>query len=109
LIESGVDEAEADKMAGVRIFDEPPGTFNLNTSGIVAASGSWDTDAGFANEYIRKMGHAYGNGYWGQPMPDVFKLNLSGTEKVVHSNSTMLYGTLDNDDMFMYMGGLSSA
>ncbi|RIV85496.1 cobaltochelatase subunit CobN [Aurantiacibacter xanthus] len=109
LIASGVPEAEADQMAGVRIFDEPPGTFNLNTSDIVATSGSWDSDAGFANEYIRKMGHAYGNGYWGQPMPDVFALNLSGTEKVVHSNSTMLYGTLDNDDMYMYMGGLSSA
>lgn len=109
LIDSGIDPAEADKMAGVRIFDEPPGSFNLNTSSIVGASGSWDSEAGVANEYIRKMGHAYGNGYWGQPMPDVFKLNLSGTEKVVHSNSTMLYGTLDNDDMFMYMGGLASA
>ena len=109
LIESGVAEAEADQMAGVRIFDEPPGTFNLNTSDIVATSGSWDSDAGFANEYIRKMGHAYGNGYWGQPMPDVFALNLAGTETIVHSNSTMLYGTLDNDDMYMYMGGLSSA
>src|SRR5690606_37813275 len=51
----------------------------------------------------------YGNGYWGQPMPDVFRLALSGTDAVVHSNSTMLYGTLDNDNMYMYMGGLASA
>ncbi len=109
LIKRGIPEADADKMAGVRIFDEPPGTYNLNTSGIVAASGSWDSEAGFANEYIRKMGHGFGNGYWGQPMPDVFKLALSGTDTIVHSNSTMLYGTLDNDDMFMYMGGLASA
>lgn len=109
LIDRGVAPEDADKMAGVRIFDEPPGTYNLNTSSIVAASGSWDSDAGFANEYIRKMGHGYGNGYWGQPMPDVFKLALSGTDTVVHSNSTMLYGALDNDDMFMYMGGLASA
>ncbi|HWK42316.1 MAG TPA: cobaltochelatase subunit CobN [Croceibacterium sp.] len=109
LIDSGVDAEEADKMAGVRIFDEPPGSYNLNTSDIVSASGTWDSEAGFANEYIRKMGHGYGNGYWGQPMPDVFKMALSGTDTVVHSNSTMLYGTLDNDDMFMYMGGLASA
>lgn len=109
LIERGVPEEDADKMAGVRIFDEPPGRFNLNTSGIVAASGSWDSDAGFANEYINKMGHGYGNGYWGQPMPDVFKMALSGVETVVHSNSTTLYGALDNDDMFMYMGGLATA
>ena len=109
LISSGVDAADADKMAGVRIFDEPPGEFNLNTSGIVSASGSWDSEDGFANEYIRKMGHGYGNGYWGQPMPDVFRLALAGTDTVVHSNSTMLYGALDNDDMYMYMGGLASA
>jgi cobaltochelatase CobN len=109
LIAKGVAAEDADKMAGVRIFDEPPGTFNLNTSGIVAASGSWDSEAGFANDYIHKMGHGYGNGYWGQPMPDVFKLALSGTDTVIHSSSTALYGALDNDDMYMYMGGLSSA
>jgi cobaltochelatase CobN len=96
-------------MAGVRIFDEPPGSFDLNTSTIVANSGSWDSDAGFANDYIRKMGYGYGNGYWGQAMPDVFRMALSGTDTVVHSNSTALYGALDNDDMYMYMGGLVSA
>jgi cobaltochelatase CobN len=42
-------------------------------------------------------------------MADVFRLALSGTEKVVHSSSTTLYGALDNDDMFMYMGGLAAA
>ncbi len=109
LIAQGVKPELADRMAGVRIFDEPPGTYELNTSTIVAKSGSWDTDAGFANDYIRKMGHGYGNGFWGEPMPDAFRLALSGTNTVVHSNSTALYGALDNDDMFMYMGGLTSA
>ena len=42
-------------------------------------------------------------------MEDVFRMALSGTEKVVHSSSTMLYGALDNDDFFMYMGGLAAA
>jgi cobaltochelatase CobN len=109
LMERGYPEAEADRRAGVRIFDEAPGQFNLNTSGIAAASGSWDTDAGMADDYLRKMGHAYGNGFWGEPMEDVFRLALQGTEKIVHSSSTMLYGALDNDDMFMYMGGLATA
>ena len=106
---SGYSEQDADRRAGVRIFDEPPGIFNLNTSTIAAASGTWDTDKGMADDYIRKLGHAYGNGFWGEPMEDVFRLALSGTEKVVHSSSTMLYGALDNDDMFMYMGGLAAA
>ena len=93
----------------MRIFDEPPGTFNLNTAGIVAASGTWDSDQGMADEYLSKMGHGFGNGFWGEPMEDVFRMALSGTEKVVHSSSTMLYGALDNDDFFMYMGGLAAA
>lgn len=109
LIAKGYLAADADRLAGVRIFDEPPGTYNLNTSNIAAASGSWDKDTGMANEYIRKMGHGFGNGFWGESMEDVFRLALEGTEKVVHSSSTTLYGALDNDDMFMYMGGLAAA
>ncbi len=109
LIKLGTKPALADRMAGVRIFDEPPGTYDLNTSTIVANSGSWDSDTGFANDYIRKMGHGYGNGFWGEDMEDAFRLALSGTQTVVHSSSTALYGALDNDDMFMYVGGLASA
>ncbi len=109
LMARGMSEADADRRAGVRIFDEPPGIFNLNTSTIVAASGTWDTDKGFADDYIKKLGHGYGNGFWGEPMADVFRLALAGTEKVVHSSSTALYGALDNDDMFMYVGGLAAA
>ena len=109
LMREGYSEKDADARAGVRIFDEPPGQFNLNTSTIAAASGTWDSDKGMADDYISKLGHGYGNGFWGEPMADVFRLAISGTEKVVHSSSTMLYGALDNDDMFMYMGGLASA
>jgi cobaltochelatase CobN len=109
LMKTGYSEKDADRRAGVRIFDEAPGIFNLNTSTIAGASGTWDTDKGMADDYLRKLGHAYGNGFWGEPMQDVFRLALSGTEKIVHSSSTALYGALDNDDFFMYMGGLATA
>ncbi|MFQ5956281.1 MAG: cobaltochelatase subunit CobN [Candidatus Brocadiales bacterium] len=109
LIAKGYLPTEAEKRAGVRIFDEPPGTFNLNTSRIVSASGTWDDESVIVDDYFRKLGYGYGNGFWGEPMEDVFRLALSGTEKVVHSNSTVLYGTLDNDDFFMYAGGLVAA
>ena len=109
LIDLGYSEEDADRRAGVRIFDEPPGSYNLNTSKIAAASGSWDSEIGMVNDYINKMGHGFGNGFWGEPMQDVFKLAIDGVDKVVHSSSTMLYGALDNDDFFMYMGGLAAA
>src|SRR5262245_56406997 len=109
LIARGYSEKDADLRAGVRIFDEPPGIFNLNTSTIAAASGTWNSDKGMADDYLKKLGHGYGNGFWGESMEDVFRLALAGTDKVVHSSSTTLYGALDNDDMFMYMGGLAAA
>jgi cobaltochelatase CobN len=105
----GYSPEEAAKRAGVRIFDEPPGIYNLNTATIASESGTWDSDGGMADDYIRKLGHGFGHGFWGEPMEDVFRMALSGTETVVHSSSTMLYGALDNDDMFMYMGGLANA
>ena len=42
-------------------------------------------------------------------MEDVYKMALSGTRMVIHSRSTNLYGTVDNDDFFMYAGGLTAA
>lgn len=109
LVDAGYEAEDADRRAGVRIFDEPPGTYNLNTSRIVEASGTWETDVGIGHDYIQKMGHGYGNGFWGEPMADAFRIALSGTDTVVHSSSTMLYGALDNDDFYMYMGGLTTA
>jgi cobaltochelatase CobN len=109
LIELGYSEEQADRRAGVRIFDEPPGIYNLAVSQIAESSGTWDSDHVLGDDYLRRMGHGFGNGFWGEPMEDVFRLALSGTEKVVHSSSTMLYGALDNDDFYMYMGGLASA
>jgi cobaltochelatase CobN len=105
----GYSKAEALRRASVRIFDEPPGQYNLNVARIVQNSGSWDKETAVANDYLQKMGHGYGNGFWGDNMEDVFRLTLSGTDKVVHSASSALYGTLDNDDFFMYAGGLAQA
>ncbi len=108
LIALGYSNKQADLRASVRIFDEAPGTYNLNVSRIVEASGTWDNDLSMAHDYTRKMGHGFGNGFWGEPMEDVFRLTLRGTQMVVHSSSTMLYGALDNDDFYMYMGGLAN-
>ena len=109
LIQQGWDRKKAEQYASVRIFDEPPGRYDLNVSRITSASGTWDDDSVIAEDYFKHMGHGYGNGLWGEPMQDVYKEILSGTEMVLHSRSTNLYGTLDNDDFFMYAGGLVAA
>ncbi|MBE7446350.1 MAG: cobaltochelatase subunit CobN [Planctomycetia bacterium] len=109
LIQQGWTQKKAEQYAAVRIFDEAPGRYDLNVSRIVSASGSWENDAVVADEYLKRMSYGYGNGLWGEPMEDVYKMVLSGTRMVVHSRSTNLYGTVDNDDFFMYAGGLTAA
>lgn len=109
LIKQGWPKKKAEQYAAVRIFDEPPGRYDLNVSRIVQASGSWEDDSVVAEDYFSHMSYGYGNGLWGEPMEDVYKMVLSGTDMVLHSRSTNLYGTLDNDDFFMYAGGLVAA
>jgi cobaltochelatase CobN len=109
LKEKGHDDREALRRASIRIFDEPPGQYNLNVARIVQNSGTWEKESAITNDYFQKMGHGFGNGSWGENMEDAFRLTLSGTDKIVHSRSSNLYGTLDNDDFFMYAGGLAQA
>jgi len=109
LIQKGWPQKKAEQYAAIRIFDEAPGRYDLNVSRIVSASGSWENDSVVADEYLKRMSYGYGNGLWGEPMEDVYKMALSGTRMVIHSRSTNLYGTVDNDDFFMYAGGLTAA
>ncbi len=109
LIQLGWSQKKAEQYASVRIFDEAPGRYDLNVSRIVSASGTWENDAVVANEYLKRMSYGYGNGLWGEPMEEVYKMILSGTKMVIHSRSTNVYGTLDNDDFYMYAGGLAAA
>ncbi|MDN3515271.1 MAG: cobaltochelatase subunit CobN [Candidatus Brocadia sp.] len=109
LVQHGWPQKKAEQYAAIRIFDEAPGRYDLNVSRIVSASGTWENDSVVADEYLKRMSYGYGNGLWGEPMEEVYKMVLSGTKMVIHSRSTNLYGTLDNDDFFMYAGGLSAA
>lgn len=109
LVQQGWPRKKAEQYAAIRIFDEAPGRYDLNVSRIVSASGTWEDDSVVAEEYLKRMSHGYGNGLWGEPMEEVYKMVLSGTRMVIHSRSTNVYGTLDNDDFFMYAGGLAAA
>ncbi|MCE7879639.1 MAG: cobaltochelatase subunit CobN [Candidatus Jettenia sp. AMX1] len=109
LVQQGWPRKKAEQYAAIRIFDEAPGRYDLNVSRIVSASGTWEDDSVVAEEYLKRMSHGYGNGLWGEPMEEVYKMVLSGTRMVVHSRSTNVYGTLDNDDFYMYAGGLAAA
>lgn len=122
LMKEGVkDEDLAEKLASVRMFSVPPGAYGTGISDVVGASGTWDNEQQVADVYFNRMGHLYGQGFWGDKVEDatdglpsgmsveIFKKALSGTDVVMHSRSSNLYGALDNDDFFQYLGATAMA
>ncbi|MFZ2071897.1 MAG: cobaltochelatase subunit CobN [Halobacteriota archaeon] len=109
LIEQGYSEEEARSISMARIFSEAPGTYGTGLPNAIAASDTWMNETKLANLYISRMGYVYGEDDWGVPNVDLFRPNLADVEVAVHSDSSNLYGVLDNDDFFQYLGGLALA
>ncbi|MDR2528655.1 MAG: cobaltochelatase subunit CobN [Synergistaceae bacterium] len=109
LMTSGMSEEEAVRFSKVRIFSARPGSYGTRVSEMVSASGLWKEDSAVSDVYRKQIGFAYGEGLWGEPAQGAFDENMRDSKVAWHSVSSNLYGLLDNDDMFQWLGGLSMA
>ncbi len=109
LLDQGYGGKKAEKLSKIRIFSEETGSYGTGVSEMTDASGVWESDKEIAEVYENRAGYAFGQGLWGRPAKKLFKQNLAGVDAAVHSRSSNVYGTMDNDDMFQYLGGLSLA
>ncbi|RJP33424.1 MAG: cobaltochelatase subunit CobN [Candidatus Omnitrophota bacterium] len=107
LIAQGIPAEQAKIRSLIRIFAEPTGKHDSKIHAMTASSGSWDKEEQVGNNYIRRMGHGYGGGIWGQPMEREFRSALKGTEAIIHTRASKIYSTLDNDDYFSYGGSIA--
>ena len=109
LLAAGYDNETATKLSTMRCFAVMDGTYEIGVSNAIGASGTWDDEEAIANVYLEKMGYAYGEDFWGIKSRELLEGNLKNVEASVHSDSSNLYDTLDNDDFFQYFGGLNLA
>ena len=121
LLQKGIEEEMADRLASVRMFTTPSGAYGTGLPNVIEASGTWQKEEEVSGVYFNRMGHLFGQGFWGekpeevdQSLPanlsmELFKNSLSGTDMVVHSRSSNVYAALDNDDFFQYLGGTAMA
>ena len=73
-------------------------------------SGMWENDAIVAEQgFIGMQSYGYSSELWGNGMQNTYREHLKSVDATVHTISSNLYGTMDNDDMFQYLGGLSMA
>jgi cobaltochelatase CobN len=64
------------------------------------------------------MSHLFGQGFWGTRAasgtnrdlsPTLLQLALKGAKGVIHSRSSNIYGAIDSDDFYQYLGGTAMA
>jgi len=109
LLAQGYNQSEAERLSRARVFSEALGTYGTGLPDAVASSDTWENDSKLADLYIRRVGHLYGSDQWGTSAKGLLGQNLANVEAAVHSDSSNLIGTIDNDDFFQYLGGLSLA
>ncbi|MBU1056042.1 MAG: cobaltochelatase subunit CobN [Proteobacteria bacterium] len=110
LIEKGYTLKEAEKLSTVRLFSAEPGAYGTKVDNMTGSSGMWDNDSVVAEQgFINMVSYGYSSDIWGKPLKDTYRQNLKKVDATVHSISSNLYGSMDNDDMFQYLGGLSMA
>jgi cobalamin biosynthesis Mg chelatase CobN len=109
LLAAGYDNETATKLSTMRCFAVMDGTYDIGVSDAISASGTWENEEAIANVYLNKMGYAYGEDFWGFQCRELLEGNLKSVEASVHSSSSNLYDSLDNDDLFQYFGGMNLA
>jgi len=109
LVKKGYGEEEAENLSKIRVFSARPGSYGTKTDDLIANSGLWETDEEIADVFINFVSFGYGKGVWGKPLKSVYKKNLEDIKITMHTRSSNLYMTMDNDDVFQYLGGLSLA
>lgn len=107
-----LEDSQIQRLSTVRIFSNKTGSYG---SGIdsVDDSGKWDDEKRLTDNYFETRGYYFGSDtkYWNEKIPkiDLYAKNLSGTQSVIFSRSSNLYGLLTSDDPYGYFGAISLA
>lgn len=109
LQRGGMPAPEAGVAAAQRIFGDAPGAYGTGVNRLTERSGAWREREEIGRAYRTRMGHAYGLDANGEAQHAAFDVALDGIARTYHGRASNLYGLLDNNDAFDYLGGLSLA
>lgn len=109
LVAGGMSPVEAGQAAALRVFGDAPGAYGTGVNRLTERSGAWRERDEIGRAYRNRMGHAYGLDADGASSHRAFDVALDGIHRTYHGRASNLYGLLDNNDAFDYLGGLSLA
>lgn len=109
LVAGGMAPGEAGQAAALRVFGDAPGAYGTGVNRLTERSGAWREREEIGRAYRNRMGHAYGLDAEGESRHRAFDVALDRIHRTYHGRASNLYGLLDNNDAFDYLGGLSLA
>jgi len=109
LLAQGKPPAEAGREAAWRIFGDAPGAYGAGVNRLTERSGAWRERGEIGRAYLNRLGHSYALDSSGEAAHAAFDNALRDVTRAYHGRASHLYGLLDNNDAFDYLGGLSLA
>ncbi len=108
LVATGLDEEQARKRAGYRVFGSMPGAYGAGLQALIDEKG-WQSEADLARAYVAWGGYAYGEGVAGEAAHGLFEARLKNVEAVIHNQDNREHDLLDSDDYYQFEGGITAA
>ena len=108
LQDSGLDEAEARKQAGWRVFGSKPGAYGAGVQNAIEER-LWQTREDLAEVYLNWGGYAYGAHSEGTPARAQFAERLEQMQAVLHNQDNREHDILDSNDYYQFQGGMLAA
>ncbi|MGL3605674.1 cobaltochelatase subunit CobN [Rhizobium sp. G187] len=104
----GLDEKQAARRAGYRVFGSKPGAYGAGLQALIDEKG-WSDRADLAESYLVWGSYAYGAGEEGKAERRLFEERLRSVEAVVQNQDNREHDLLDSDDYYQFEGGMTAA
>ena len=108
LLAGGMDEAEAERSGGLRVFGPPPRAYGAGLQALID-EGGWEERGDLARAYMIWSAHAYGGGARGEAAGDAFRRRLERVQAVIQNQDNREHDILDSDDYYQFEGGMAAA
>ena len=108
LLKQGMHRQQAEEYASLRVFGCPPSNYGAGVDTLVN-SRKWDSSDDLGRAYISWSSHAYSRKLHGEKLPGIFSSRLAQCDVTVKNIASYESDMLDDDDYYIYHGGLIAA
>jgi cobaltochelatase CobN len=108
LAAQGLQEKEATRRAGARVFGSKPGAYGAGLQAMIDER-IWHDRADLANIYLDWGSYAYGGGVEGDAERNLFAQRLTQADALIQNQYNREHDLLDSDDYYQFEGGIAAA